>query len=504
MKISRYSLILLNLLFLLISGLKAQTNIFPASGNVGIGTTSPSVKLHVFGGNFLVNGGTGDANSGIRIVAPIATTHYNWMLGANQNVNAAFEITPSTAIGGTTFSTPALLVNSSGNVGIGTSTPLARLAVYQDFTDANVVSDIGSYGLNIGSSVTATTGNIIPLSFTALGGSNRARASIAGIVGADWGKMALGFYTKNASNGTALDVSTERMRITEDGNIGIGTTSPGAKLEIVGAVRLNPGATGYYAEHDYLGTTYNFGISEVSDNVRFNIAGGGTWTAGGGFNFQLAGSTKLRIHKDGNIGIGTTSPGARLDVRASGNSGNQFRVTDTDGASAAVRTYSTNDGDGLILNQYYAVGGSPYLRNADFVASMSDISATQMRFFTKPLSGTPALRLLIDKDGNVGIGTTTPSEKLFINGNIKAQKVIVTQIGWSDYVFNKDYKLRSLQNLEAFINQYKHLPEVPTAKEVEAKGISVGDNQALLLRKIEELTLYVIELNKRIAVFEKK
>jgi hypothetical protein len=65
--------------------------------------------------------------------------------------------------------------------------------------------------------------------------------------------------------------------------------------------------------------------------------------------------------------------------------------------------------------------------------------------------------------------------------------------GWSDYVFNDDYKLRSLSSLESFIKQNKHLPEVPSAKEVEEKGISVGDNQALLLKKIEELTLYVIE-----------
>ncbi len=73
----------------------------------------------------------------------------------------------------------------------------------------------------------------------------------------------------------------------------------------------------------------------------------------------------------------------------------------------------------------------------------------------------------------------------------------MTQTGWSDYVFDKTYKLRSLKSLESYINENKHLPEIPTAAEVKDKGISVGDNQALLLKKIEELTLYVIELNKK-------
>jgi peptidoglycan hydrolase CwlO-like protein len=64
-------------------------------------------------------------------------------------------------------------------------------------------------------------------------------------------------------------------------------------------------------------------------------------------------------------------------------------------------------------------------------------------------------------------------------------------------VFDKKYKLRSLYSLESFIKENKHLPEVPSAKEVEEKGISVGENQALLLKKIEELTLYILEINKK-------
>ena len=105
-----------------------------AANEVGIGTIVPSQKLHVSAGNFLVCGtaiGSGaDANSGLRILAPVSTTHYNWMLAAQQNIGGGFEITPSTAVGGTTFSTPALsILGSSGNVGIGQSAPAAKLEV---------------------------------------------------------------------------------------------------------------------------------------------------------------------------------------------------------------------------------------------------------------------------------------------------------------------------------------------------------------------------------------
>jgi hypothetical protein len=108
-------------------------------------------------------------------------------------------------------------------------------------------------------------------------------------------------------------------------------------------------------------------------------------------------------------------------------------------------------------------------------------------------------QLVMKGNGSIGIGTDNPlaTYKLSVNGNIRAKKVVV-ETAWSDYVFDKDYPLRSLSSLESFINQNKHLPEVPSAKEVEEKGISVGDNQALLLKKIEELTLYIIQQDKKI------
>lgn len=98
--------------------------------------------------------------------------------------------------------------------------------------------------------------------------------------------------------------------------------------------------------------------------------------------------------------------------------------------------------------------------------------------------------------GNVGIGTTSPQSELAVNGTITTKKVVVTQAGWSDYVFAPSYKLRSLPAVESYIKANGHLPDVPSAADVAKNGINLGNTQADLLRKIEELTLYAIEQHK--------
>ncbi len=124
-------------------------------------------------------------------------------------------------------------------------------------------------------------------------------------------------------------------------------------------------------------------------------------------------------------------------------------------------------------------------------------------------------------DGNVGIGTTTDlSNRLTVDGTIKAERIDVvssitlngmidagqirlnTTIPQSDHVFNTDYKLMSLSELDAYIKTHKHLPEIPSAKEFKENGYSVGEMDDLLLRKIEELTLYILELETRLKELE--
>jgi len=103
--------------------------------------------------------------------------------------------------------------------------------------------------------------------------------------------------------------------------------------------------------------------------------------------------------------------------------------------------------------------------------------------------------------GNVGIGTTAVSGfKLSVEGNVRARSVQVdaTNITWYDYIFAKNYKLKSLTEVEKYINKNQHLPEVPSTKEVKENGIDLAKMNAILLKKVEELTLYMIQMNKEI------
>ncbi|NCU06110.1 MAG: hypothetical protein GXC73_19290 [Chitinophagaceae bacterium] len=93
-------------------------------------------------------------------------------------------------------------------------------------------------------------------------------------------------------------------------------------------------------------------------------------------------------------------------------------------------------------------------------------------------------------------GKSVYVNKLSVNGEIHSKKVRVTQTGWPDYVFEKSYVLPSLKEVEEFIQRHKHLPGVEPAKQIETNGLDLGNNQAVLLKKIEELTLYIIELKK--------
>ena len=107
-------------------------------------------------------------------------------------------------------------------------------------------------------------------------------------------------------------------------------------------------------------------------------------------------------------------------------------------------------------------------------------------------------KMAILTNGNVGIGTANPDPlyKLSVLGSIRATKLVV-ETGWSDYVFNNNYKLMPLNELEKFVSANKHLPNIPSACEVEEKGLDVGNTQAKQMEKIEELTLYIIEMNKK-------
>ena len=110
-----------------------------------------------------------------------------------------------------------------------------------------------------------------------------------------------------------------------------------------------------------------------------------------------------------------------------------------------------------------------------------------------------AYTLYVGSNGRVGIGTKNPDATLAVKGDIHTQEVRVdVDVPGPDYVFENDYNLLPLSELEAYIKGNKHLPEVPSAKEMEANGINLKEMNLLLLKKVEELTLHVIQQNKKL------
>lgn len=111
----------------------------------------------------------------------------------------------------------------------------------------------------------------------------------------------------------------------------------------------------------------------------------------------------------------------------------------------------------------------------------------------------------VKTNGNVGIGTVSPTHKLEVNGTIKTKEVNVTTTGWADYVFDPGYKLMPLSEVEAFVQKNGHLPNMPSEKEVlEGQGVNLMEMNVKLLEKIEELTLYIIDQQKIIEQLKRK
>jgi hypothetical protein len=213
------------------------------------------------------------------------------------------------------------------------------------------------------------------------------------------------------------------------------------------------------------------------------------------------------LPSSGNVGIGTTSPAnGVLDVYQSAARSNAaiIEVNNADtgvGYDFGIWLKNRNATPGnytSIVNWDSAMNGNAWL---EFINVDHTTPKGQLAFVTRN-GGAYSRRMVIDENGNVGIGTTNPTNKLEVAGTIRTKEVIVETTGWSDYVFAPDYRLAPLSEVEAHIQAKGTLPGIPSAAEVAEHGVSVGDMQAKLLAKIEELTLHVIEQEKRIAELE--
>ncbi len=388
-----------------------------------------------------------------------------------------------------------------GKVGIGIVAPISLLDVNGDATFREDV-EIGSNN--------ATNGN---LKLELYAGKRLVTDGVSEIVqraastsGTSWGSARI--VTSAPSNGTSVwklqtsinNVLGDRLTIGSDGNasfagsVGIGTSNPRGKLDIstVSSPLLSSVAVNY--DEFIIEGGANVGMTILSQNS----ANGGIAFADEDSDFEGAvlyahahdrldfwssGERRMSINSLGNIGIGTTSPASTLHVSSSLSNAATIRLGRANNLPDDYLEVSTVGGGG----RFTQTGGS-----IDFYTSTGTSASNN---FSMRIAG----------NGNVGIGTTNPGTyKLAVEGKIGARSVKVTTASWADYVFAPTYHLMSLPETEAYIQENQHLPNIPSAAEVKANGFHLEEMDAKLLAKIEELTLYAIEQEKRIKELEKQ
>lgn len=279
--------------------------------------------------------------------------------------------------------------------------------------------------------------------------------------------------------GLLISISTFAQIDQSGGNVGIGVVGPTKKLDI---------KLGNDPDFLRIRRASSSGRSQVvlaDENAvevwRFGLTGSGAT----GFSFWDGTKNALHLEKNGDIlfdpagyvGIGTNIPESKLHV----NGDITFK------RSSEIRISSFSGGGNA--SQTHAIIKNGWRHNQDYTS----IHAAGITSNTES-------SIVIKGNGNVGIGTTNPQSKLAVDGQIRATevKVLADITTVPDYVFESDYELRTLKETKEYITENKHLPEIPSAAEIGENGINLGEMDMRLLKKIEELTLYQIQLMEKL------
>ncbi|MCM0666900.1 hypothetical protein [Flavobacterium tyrosinilyticum] len=330
-----------------------------------------------------------------------------------------------------------------------------------------------------------------------------------------------------------LQISFSQNTFPTNGNAGIGTLDPISKLTIIGSLTVNGGLNNASSRPPISSGTlingeirgYSNGWNSADDGFLRLSAGGGTNPIKtyidlsaystvpdmmGNIVFGTYGYERMRIDSNGNIGIGNTNPAVKLDVFGTISSYEPIALGATINSFQLIDQRSGNVGENTIINRLWTYRDGN--QNNWYTSRLHDGISVDVSFQTPnvdtktwwerdPLDniqswGNNSETYLTINKGNVGIGQTNPTNKLDVNGTIHSKEVKVDMTGWSDFVFKKEYKLPTLEEVEKHIAEKGHLENIPNEKEVLENGISLGEMNSKLLQKIEELTLYMIEMKK--------